>query len=77
MRRFIVFAGNDIADANGGFFDFKGDFETLEGAKRSVNFDKVAWAHIFDTKTKAIIMAGTFEKGLEKCRIGLRGIVSR
>lgn len=68
MKQFLLFAG-DIYYPDGGWADFKGDFETIEAALKELviydssydntTIDYVEWAHIIDTETmKCVYMAG-------------------
>jgi len=58
MKRFLLFAG-DFYYPNGGWDDFKGDFDSVENAKDWLEGDGGAdWAHVIDTTTssRAIII---------------------
>lgn len=72
MERFLLF-GYEIRSL-GGMQDFLGDFATLEGAKRFLDFGKFSTlsnGHIFDTKTKRIVAIGDERKGWESSNIPL------
>ena len=56
MKRFLLFTGWDH-EAGGGWNDFVGDFDTLEGAQMKAveqfRTDWDDWAHVIDTTTMA------------------------
>lgn len=61
MKRFLLFCG-PCYYAEGGWHDFKGDFDTLEAAKRKygryaqkLRKDKgPTWGHVFDTEAQTV-----------------------
>ena len=54
MKQYLLFAG-DRYYAVGGFFDFKGSFETVEEAMNEENKNHHSWYHIFDSKSNKIV----------------------
>jgi len=54
LKRFLAFCGRNYYP-NGGWDDFKGDFEEFESAKSFLLEKDNDWAQIFDTETKKII----------------------
>ena len=51
MKRFLIFAG-DLHYPTGGWYDFEGDFDTLEDAKTALLNINCDWWHIVDTVRK-------------------------
>lgn len=79
MKRFFLFAGR-FNDTLAGMYNFIGDYENSEGAKRRISFqdkdsiDNYDWAHIFDYKTKRIIAIADVRKGWKNMQIALSEI---
>ena len=58
MKPFYVFCGYNYYPS-GGWADFAGSFETLEGANRwLVNYTSRDWYHIVDIRENRIVQTG-------------------
>lgn len=58
MKRFLLFAWGDIYQPRGGIHDFRGDFDTVEEARRAragLNLGSADCAHIFDTEECRVV----------------------
>lgn len=60
MKRFYVFGGCDYYP-NGGWDDFKGDFDNLEDAYKRLGSFYYDWFHIVDSHTGQIIKDGSVD----------------
>ncbi len=58
MKRFLLFYGHSYY-ANGGWADFRGDFETLDKATRAgiaaMSATYSDWLHVIDTETRRVV----------------------
>ncbi len=51
MKRYLLFAG-DSYYPEGGWFDFKGDFDTVVDAIKSIALRDYDWYHVVDSTTQ-------------------------
>lgn len=58
LKRFLAFAGEEYYP-EGGWRDFKGDFNDFESAKSLLLEEKNDWAQIFDTEAQKIVWTET------------------
>lgn len=54
MKNYLVFAGS-WCYPNGGFKDFKQDFDTIEECKAFIDTLVIDWAHVVSLSDKAIV----------------------
>ena len=59
MKRYLLFTGNQYYPS-GGMEDFKGSFDTVDGAKTAIPDVGVCegyeWGHIYDTEKMEILL---------------------
>ena len=61
MKRFLLFCGENYYP-NGGWADFKGDFDSLEEAFQGAFKSKSDWYHIVDAQDARLILNGLLTK---------------
>lgn len=57
MRRYFLFGGDRFYPL-GGFYDFQGDYDTVEEAVKRGNSRGWDWWHIWDSKKKELVLGG-------------------